>query len=51
MITKLGIKMDGGALNRLVQILDEDCNGEITKKEFDFALNLYNCNSEKANTN
>ena len=44
MITKHGIKMDGGALNRLIEILDEDCNGEITKKELYFALDLYKCN-------
>lgn len=46
MINKYGIKLDGGAQNRLIQICDEDCNGEITKKELYFALHLYKCNTE-----
>lgn len=28
-------------------MLDEDRNGEITKKELFFALDLYKCNSER----
>lgn len=46
MIKKHGVKMDGGAINRLVQIFDEDSNNEITKKEVWFALDLYNCKSQ-----
>ena len=46
MITKHGVKMDGGAINRLVQIFDEDSNNEITKKEVWFALDLYNCKTQ-----
>ena len=41
--------MEGGAINRVIQILDEDCNGEITKKELFFALGLYKCNTENVN--
>lgn len=30
-----------------MQIMDEDCSGDITKQELYFALDLYQCNTEK----
>ena len=42
--------MNAGAINRLLQILDEDCSGDITWKELTFALDLYKCQTEKPST-
>mgnify|MGYP006109591537 CR=1 FL=1 len=41
MVKKHKINMDAGTLNRVIQILDEDCSGDITKQELYFALDLY----------
>ena len=41
MLEKHGITMTPSSLNKLIAILDEDENGEITKKELHFALDLY----------
>ena len=43
--------MDGGTLSRVMQIMDEDCSGDITKQELYFALDLYQCNTEKVTDN
>ena len=34
-----------------MQIMDEDCSGDITKQELYFALDLYQCNTEKVTDN
>ena len=37
------MEMNAGAINRLLQVLDEDCSGEISWKELTFALDIYKC--------
>jgi hypothetical protein len=41
MVIKHKISMDGGTMSRVTQIMDEDCSGDITKKELYFALDIY----------
>mgnify|MGYP002632138156 CR=1 FL=1 len=41
MVEKHKISMDAGAMSRVIQLLDEDCSGDITKAELYFALDLY----------
>lgn len=46
-IAALNLDINDGAQSRIIQILDEDYNGEISWSEFTFALETYSCAGEK----
>lgn len=45
-VKELNLGMDERSLSKLVQILDEDFNGDISLDEFYFALDAFNCRTE-----